>query len=109
MILKYQKEAISSEAGVPFIYGNDQVHGLAGCRGAVIFPHNIGIGAANDKELTYQMDWQWQMKQNSQGCFGAFPRVYLQHRTPDGDVPMRAFLLKTVWLQNWEHPIPGID
>ncbi|WP_349670709.1 glycoside hydrolase family 3 protein [Lacrimispora sp.] len=55
MILKYQKEAISSEAGVPYIYGNDQVHGLAGCRGAVIFPHNIGIGAANDKELTYQM------------------------------------------------------
>lgn len=55
MILKYQKEAISSEAGVPYIYGNDQVHGLAGCKGAVIFPHNIGIGAANDKELTYQM------------------------------------------------------
>ena len=55
MILKYQKEAISSEAGVPYIYGNDQIHGLAGCKGAVIFPHNIGIGAANDKELTYQM------------------------------------------------------
>nr|WP_314463202.1 glycoside hydrolase family 3 protein [uncultured Clostridium sp.] len=55
MILKYQKEAISSEAGVPYIYGNDAVHGVATCEGTVIYPHNIGIGAANDKELTYQM------------------------------------------------------
>ena len=55
MILKYQKEAMSSEAGVPYIYGNDAVHGVATCEGTVIYPHNIGIGAANDKELTYQM------------------------------------------------------
>jgi beta-glucosidase len=55
LILKYQKDAMSSEAGVPYIYGNDAVHGVNTCEGTVIFPHNIGIGAANDKELTYQM------------------------------------------------------
>lgn len=55
LILKYQKDALSSEAGVPYIYGNDAVHGVNTCKGAVIFPHNIGIGAANNKELTYQM------------------------------------------------------
>lgn len=55
MILKYQKYAVDSEAGVPYIYGNDAVHGVNTCEGAVIFPHNIGIGAANNKELTYQM------------------------------------------------------
>lgn len=55
MILKYQKEAMSSEAGVPYIYGNDAVHGVATCEGTVIYPHNIGIGAANNNELTYQM------------------------------------------------------
>lgn len=55
LILKYQEAAMSSEAGIPYIYGNDAVHGVNTCEGTVIFPHNIGIGAANDKELTYQM------------------------------------------------------
>lgn len=55
LILRYQKDALSSGAGVPYIYGNDAVHGVNTCKGAVIFPHNIGIGAANNKELTYQM------------------------------------------------------
>lgn len=55
LILRYQKHAIDSEAGIPYIYGNDAVHGVNTCEGTVIFPHNIGIGAANNKELTYQM------------------------------------------------------
>ncbi len=55
VILEFQKNAISSEAGVPFIYGNDEVHGVSACEGTVLFPHNIGIGAANNKDLTYQM------------------------------------------------------
>lgn len=55
LILRYQKDALSSGAGVPYIYGNDAVHGVNTCKGAVIFPHNIGIGAANNKDLTYQM------------------------------------------------------
>lgn len=55
LILKYQRVAMSSEAGIPYIYGNDAVHGVNTCDGTVIFPHNIGIGAANNKELTYQM------------------------------------------------------
>lgn len=55
LILKYQKAAMSSDAGIPYIYGNDAVHGVNTCEGTVIFPHNIGIGATNDKELTYQM------------------------------------------------------
>lgn len=55
LVLKYQGDAMNSEAGIPYIYGNDAVHGVNTCEGTVIFPHNIGIGAANDKELTYQM------------------------------------------------------
>lgn len=55
LVLKYQKEAMGSDAGIPYIYGNDAVHGVNTCEGTVIFPHNIGIGAANNKELTYQM------------------------------------------------------
>jgi len=55
LILRYQKHAVNSEAGIPYIYGNDAVHGVNTCEGTVIFPHNIGIGAAHNRELTYQM------------------------------------------------------
>ena len=50
-----QKAALSSSAGVPIIYGTDDVHGVYACLDAVIFPHNIGLGAANDKEMMYKM------------------------------------------------------
>ena len=55
LILTYQKDALASEAGIPYLYGNDAVHGVNTCEGTVIFPHNIGIGAAHDTKLTYQM------------------------------------------------------
>lgn len=54
-ILNLQKAALASKTGIPYVYGNDSVHGVGYCRGAVIFPHNIGIGAANDTDLTYKM------------------------------------------------------
>jgi beta-glucosidase len=37
--------------GIPLIYGVDAVHGHNNLKGATIFPHNIGLGAANDPEL----------------------------------------------------------
>ena len=51
----YQNAALTSDAGIPYLYGQDDVHGVNYCRNAVYFPHNIGIGAANDPKLTYQM------------------------------------------------------
>lgn len=50
-----QQAAIESPSGIPFIYGQDDVHGVNYCVNAVYFPHNTGIGAANDEELTYKM------------------------------------------------------
>ena len=50
-----QQAAIDSEAGIPYIYGQDDVHGVNCCTNAVYFPHNIGQGAANDEELAYQV------------------------------------------------------
>lgn len=55
IVNEFQTAAISSESGIPYLYGQDDVHGVNYCAGAVLFPHNIGIGAANDPELTYQM------------------------------------------------------
>lgn len=39
------------ETAIPIIWGIDAVHGHANLLGATIFPHNIGLGAANDPEL----------------------------------------------------------
>ena len=55
LILGLQKAAVGSSTGIPILYGNDAVHGVNECRGAVIFPHNIGVGAANDEKLTAEM------------------------------------------------------
>lgn len=49
----FQQMAIGSEAGIPFIYGQDDVHGVNYALNTVIFPHNIGLGAADDEELMY--------------------------------------------------------
>jgi len=36
---------------VPLLYAVDAVHGNANVRGATVFPHNIGLGAAHDPDL----------------------------------------------------------
>jgi beta-glucosidase len=38
-------------AGIPALWGIDAVHGNNNVKGATLFPHNIGLGAANDPEL----------------------------------------------------------
>ena len=50
-VREYQEGALSSEAAIPYIYGQDSVHGVNYASGCVIFPHNINMGAANDPEL----------------------------------------------------------
>ena len=39
------------EIAIPVIWGIDAVHGHANLKGAVVFPHNIGLGAANNPDL----------------------------------------------------------
>ena len=51
----FQEAAVTSEAGIPLIFGQDDVHGVNYALNTVIFPHNIGMGAANDEELMYQV------------------------------------------------------
>ncbi len=41
-----------SRLGIPILYGADAVHGHNNVLGATIFPHNIGLGAAADPDLT---------------------------------------------------------
>lgn len=39
------------EVAIPVIWGIDAVHGHANLAGATVFPHNIGLGAANNPDL----------------------------------------------------------
>lgn len=51
----YQEAALQADNGLPYVYGQDSVHGVNFASNCVIFPHNINIGAANDVELTRLM------------------------------------------------------
>lgn len=48
---QFQQKAMESRLGIPIIYGIDAVHGHSNVEGAVMFPHNIGLGATGDPEL----------------------------------------------------------
>ena len=39
------------EIAIPIIWGIDAVHGHANLKGAIIFPHNIGLGATKNPDL----------------------------------------------------------
>ena len=42
-------------APIPILFGIDAVHGHNNVKGATIFPHNIGLGAADDADLVAEM------------------------------------------------------
>jgi beta-glucosidase len=46
-----QKHAIQTRLGIPIVYGIDAVHGHSNVLGAVIFPHNVGLGCTRDTDL----------------------------------------------------------
>jgi beta-glucosidase len=48
---RYQSQALATRLGIPLLYGVDAVHGHGAVKGAVIFPHQIGLGCARSPEL----------------------------------------------------------
>ena len=46
-----QKRALGTRLGIPLIYGIDAVHGHSNVKGAVVFPHNIGMGCTRNPKL----------------------------------------------------------
>ncbi len=51
----FAQAALTTRLGIPLIFGLDAVHGNAHVNGAVVFPHNIGIGATRDVALVEAM------------------------------------------------------
>ena len=54
MVDNFQSYALQSRLGIPILYGVDAVHGHNNVQGAVLFPHNIGMGATRDASLVQQ-------------------------------------------------------
>jgi len=52
MIAGFQSKALATRLKIPLIYGTDAIHGHGNFKNATIFPHDIGLGAANNPELT---------------------------------------------------------
>jgi beta-glucosidase len=51
---RFQASAMKTRLGIPLIYGIDAVHGHNNVYGAVIFPHNIGMGCTRNPDLAEQ-------------------------------------------------------
>ncbi|MBN2618019.1 MAG: glycoside hydrolase family 3 C-terminal domain-containing protein [Spirochaetales bacterium] len=50
-----QNYALNTRLGIPIVYGVDAVHGHNNVYGAVIFPHNIGLGSTRNPQLVEEI------------------------------------------------------
>jgi len=58
MVSEYRTASLkpaTNGVAIPIIFGVDAVHGHNNIPGATLFPHNIGLGAANDPDLIYRI------------------------------------------------------
>jgi beta-glucosidase len=51
LVDRYMKRALETRLSIPLLYGVDAVHGHNNVLGAVIFPHDIGLGCARNPAL----------------------------------------------------------
>jgi beta-glucosidase len=50
-----QSQALKTRLRIPLLHGVDAVHGHNNVRGAVVFPHNVGLGATRDPALVEEV------------------------------------------------------
>jgi beta-glucosidase len=51
-----QQRSLNTRLGIPLLYGVDAVHGHNNVIGAVVFPHNIGLGATRNPDLIQRVN-----------------------------------------------------
>ncbi len=51
----FQKRALAARPRIPLLYGIDSVHGNSNVIGAVMFPHNIGLGCTRNAKLVEEI------------------------------------------------------
>ncbi len=55
MYERYQQRARRTRLRIPLLYGVDAVHGHNNVLGAVVFPHNIGLGCTHNPQLVQKI------------------------------------------------------
>ena len=75
LIDRYQKRALETRLSIPLLYGVDAVHGHNNVLGAVVFPHNIGLGCARNPALLRRSRASRQSKCGPPGSTGASRRA----------------------------------
>jgi beta-glucosidase len=51
LVDSYQKHALKTRLAIPLLYGIDAIHGHNNVPGAVIYPHNIGLGCTRNAAI----------------------------------------------------------
>jgi beta-glucosidase len=113
MVRGYQEAALQTRLGIPLLYGTDAVHGHSNVRGAVVFPHNIGLGAARDVALVERIGRITALEALATGIHWVFapavcvPQDIRWGRTYEGfsedtDLVSRLGVAQLQGLQNWD-------
>ncbi|MBN2163000.1 MAG: glycoside hydrolase family 3 C-terminal domain-containing protein [Pontiellaceae bacterium] len=67
-----QEQAARTRLGIPILYGIDAVHGHNNVLGAVIFPHNIGLGCTRNPALVEEIGRIAAMEMRATGMHWTF-------------------------------------
>ncbi len=113
MVNEFQAAALATRLAIPMIYGVDAVHGHNNLRGATVFPHNIGLGAAHNPELTHQIGHITAIEMAATGIYWdyapviAVPQDIRWGRTYEGYSENTALVteLGTAFLQGLQTPL----
>lgn len=80
MVAQFTDRLLSTRLGIPLLYGTDANHGNGNVPGATLFPHFIGLGAANDPALTERVAHATAVESSAMGI--------RWHYSPTLDLPM---------------------
>jgi len=75
MVDGYQRHALKTRLAIPLVYGVDAVHGHNNIPGAVVFPHDIGLGCTRDAALVERIERVTAEEVRSPASTGSSPPV----------------------------------
>jgi beta-glucosidase len=111
---EYQSLALKTRLKIPLLYGIDAVHGHNNVNGAVIFPHNIGLGATRNPALVEEAAHITALEVAGTGMHWAFaPCVAVAQNTSwgrtyesYGEDPKVASELGAAAVRGFQRPLP---
>jgi beta-glucosidase len=80
MATDYRAQSLQGRLKIPALYGVDAVHGHNNVPGAVIFPHNIGLGASRDPDLVRRVGRATALELSATGIDWTFAPVVASAR-----------------------------